>query len=181
MTGFYPEMALYASTCFLRPLQGFLVSRIIGIYSAPGGIVDVAMEPPHPRGWAEASRASPDAVKQRIVDAYARIHARGILHGDIELRHMLVDEDGKVTLIDFGLAKTTRAGFEPLGLEVCHPAALEREMRRVRFVLDFPKGYAAFELKLSTAHDEALAAARRGAPMKEFPLVRLAPRVPLRP
>ncbi|KZW03225.1 hypothetical protein EXIGLDRAFT_578031, partial [Exidia glandulosa HHB12029] len=78
MRGFYPEMALYASTCFLRPLQGVLVSRIIGIYSAPGGIVSVAMEPPHPHSWYEASRAMPDSYKQRFLDAYTRLHALGI-------------------------------------------------------------------------------------------------------
>jgi hypothetical protein len=28
--------------------------------------------------------------KRAIVDAYAQIHARGVLHGDVALRHMLI-------------------------------------------------------------------------------------------
>ena len=40
-----------------------------------------------------------------ILDAYAGLHARGIIHGDIHPRNILVDGDGSVRLIDFGLAR----------------------------------------------------------------------------
>ncbi|EJD34494.1 hypothetical protein AURDEDRAFT_76135, partial [Auricularia subglabra TFB-10046 SS5] len=86
-------MGLYASSCFLRLLQGIVVPRIIGVYAAPGAVVDVAMEPPHRVGWREADKNLSDAVKQRIIDAYNEIHARGVLHGDVELRHMLIGDD----------------------------------------------------------------------------------------
>jgi hypothetical protein len=40
----------------------------------------------------------------RILAAYATIHARGVLHGDVHPNNVLVGPDGGVTVIDFGLA-----------------------------------------------------------------------------
>ena len=40
----------------------------------------------------------------RLLDAYAAIHERGVLHGDVHPRNALVLHDGSVRLIDFGLA-----------------------------------------------------------------------------
>jgi serine/threonine protein kinase len=40
----------------------------------------------------------------RLLDAYAAIHERGVLHGDVHTRNALVLHDGSVRLIDFGLA-----------------------------------------------------------------------------
>jgi serine/threonine-protein kinase len=39
-----------------------------------------------------------------IADAYASLHERKIVHGDVHEGNVLVDRDGKVTLVDFGLA-----------------------------------------------------------------------------
>lgn len=44
------------------------------------------------------------AVAGRLLDAYAAIHAEGVLHGDVHPRNALVLADGSVRLIDFGLA-----------------------------------------------------------------------------
>ncbi len=41
---------------------------------------------------------------ERIVAAYADIHRRGVLHGDVHPSNVLVAGDGSVTVIDFGLA-----------------------------------------------------------------------------
>lgn len=42
-----------------------------------------------------------------ILDAYANLHAQGICHGDIHPGNILIDGDGSVHLIDFGLAHST--------------------------------------------------------------------------
>ena len=62
-----------------------------------------------------------------VATAYARLHERGILHGDVHARNLLVGRDGAVRLLDFGysrqegaagdLARAPRAGvpffYEP--------------------------------------------------------------------
>ena len=51
---------------------------------------------------------SPDELRAlfvAIAHAYASIHQRGVLHGDIHPGNILVDRCGAVTLIDFGLAQ----------------------------------------------------------------------------
>jgi len=40
-----------------------------------------------------------------IADAYARLHSQNILHGDVHSGNIIVDDEGKVTLLDFGLAR----------------------------------------------------------------------------
>ncbi|HEX8939197.1 MAG TPA: lanthionine synthetase LanC family protein [Candidatus Limnocylindrales bacterium] len=41
---------------------------------------------------------------RRILEAYAAIHGRGVLHGDVHPNNVLVGPDGEVTVIDLGLA-----------------------------------------------------------------------------
>lgn len=60
---------------------------------------------------AAALRADDDtgglgALAESVAAAYAQIHARGVLHGDVHPGNILVDRDGGVSLIDFGLATT---------------------------------------------------------------------------
>lgn len=47
------------------------------------------------------------ALGLAIVDAYARLHAAGVVHGDVHPRNMLIDDAGIVTLLDFGLSRFT--------------------------------------------------------------------------
>lgn len=74
----------------MRPLQGLCVPSIIGVFSTSEGLANMAMEPPHPHAWRVADRSLSADEKCAIVDAYAQIHARGVLHGDVTLRHMLI-------------------------------------------------------------------------------------------
>jgi hypothetical protein len=78
----------------------------------------------------------PDILKLRCIRAFQKIHARGVLHGDIELRHMLIGGDGKVTIIDFQESRATVPNME-LKLESTCPRELRTEMRKVKFKLDF--------------------------------------------
>jgi serine/threonine-protein kinase len=44
-----------------------------------------------------------------IASAYAQLHDRGVLHGDVHERNILVDSLGRVRLLDFGLARLMTA------------------------------------------------------------------------
>jgi len=40
-----------------------------------------------------------------IVEAYARLHALGVVHADVDGRNLLIAADGSVTILDFGLSQ----------------------------------------------------------------------------
>ena len=83
----------------------------------------------------------PDVLKHRCVEAFERLHAQGVLHGDAELRHMLIDADAKVTIIDFKAAATSvpleNVDADEVGLRKATPEEFRLEMRRVKFKLDY--------------------------------------------
>lgn len=132
--GFDSEMALYSSEQYLKPLQGVIVPRIIGVHILPGAI-SFAMELPHQSFWMEASPTMPDVLKERAMQGLEMLHSRGILHGDIELRHVLIGGDGAVTFIDFQLSRSTNPD-ESVGLEKAEDEEFRFEKRLLAFKLD---------------------------------------------
>lgn len=50
-------------------------------------------------------RASLIDMCASIAAAYATLHERGVLHSDVHPRNVLVGDDGRVTLLDFGLSR----------------------------------------------------------------------------
>src|SRR5205807_4837040 len=64
----------------------------------------------------------------RVVD-YA--HRRGVVHGDINPRNILIDDDGQARLIDFGLAKLENAWIEDAGFAGGTPEFLPPEIAPV--------------------------------------------------
>ncbi len=54
-------------------------------------------------------RAELLAIAEQVIGAYAHLHAQHVLHGDVHPRNVLVGGDGKVGVIDFGLARRTSA------------------------------------------------------------------------
>ncbi|KAJ3933599.1 MAG: hypothetical protein NXY57DRAFT_791868 [Lentinula lateritia] len=131
---FYSELALYKKQ--LRSLQGRCVPHVIGIFTGPGAI-NVAMEPPHSSFWIEASIDMPLSLKERCVDAIAQIHSCGVFHGDIDLQHILIGGDARVTVIDYQKSSAIEPN-EKLFLLPATEADLRREMRKVKMKLDFP-------------------------------------------
>ncbi|KAH7883762.1 hypothetical protein F5I97DRAFT_1895366 [Phlebopus sp. FC_14] len=133
--GFYSELALYKSERYLKPLQGDVVPHIIGVHAMPEAI-SVTMELPHPSFWIESSPSMPNVLKERVIAAFEKIHAHGVLHGDPELRHMLIGADGRVMIIDFGMSRAIRE-HELVGIEQVGPEEFRLEMRKVKYKLDY--------------------------------------------
>ncbi|KZT43797.1 hypothetical protein SISSUDRAFT_1124477 [Sistotremastrum suecicum HHB10207 ss-3] len=132
--GFYAELALYAS--HLKELQGDCVPRVIGVF-VTAVAVSVAFELPHARSWFEAHpRMSPE-LKEKVIQAYTKVHAKGVIHNDVERRHILIGEDGRVVLIDFNLAASVHPVPE-VELERCRASDLARELRKVKVKLRCP-------------------------------------------
>lgn len=78
----------------------------------------------------------PHALKESVITAFEKIHAQGVLHGDPELRHMLIGADGKVMIIDFGMSRAIRE-HASLGIERAEPEEFRLEMRKVKYKLDY--------------------------------------------
>ncbi|KAJ7786027.1 hypothetical protein B0H16DRAFT_1876125 [Mycena metata] len=131
--GFFSELALYKVQ--LKSLQGRVVPSIINVYSCAGA-VDVAMEPPHHSFWIEASTDMPHVLKKRCVKAFEELHAAGVYHGDVELRHMLIGGDARVTIIDFQASRALVPN-KAVKLAAATPDELRLEMRKVKFKLDY--------------------------------------------
>ncbi|KAF7306651.1 Serine/threonine protein kinase [Mycena indigotica] len=131
--GFFSELALYKVQ--LKSLQGRIVPSIINVYATVGAI-DVAMEPPHHSFWVEASADMPNVLKKRCIRAYEQLHTAGVLHGDVELRHMLIGGDARVTIIDFQESRALIPN-PAVKLGAATPAQMQLEMRKVKYRLDY--------------------------------------------
>lgn len=149
----------------------------------------MAMELPHPHSWRVADRSLSTDEKRAIVDAYAQIHAHGVLHGDVALRHILIGmstlpnfhcfltrpaagKDGKPTIINFRRAACLRPAMK-IGLGGCSTHEFQLEMRQVKFLLDY-QGAREFEYQLATRCRSATGMNAREGPTLVAP-VGLAP------
>jgi serine/threonine protein kinase len=92
--------------------------NIITIYeiNSDQGVDFIAMEHVDGKTLADLLQHGPlpfDQVHrfaQQIAEAVGRAHRAGIVHRDLKPRNIMVTNDGLVKVLDFGLAKITRAG-----------------------------------------------------------------------
>lgn len=50
------------------------------------------------------------ALCEAVLDAYARLHHAGVVHGDVHPGNIIVGDQGTITILDYGLAKTGDTG-----------------------------------------------------------------------
>ena len=88
--------------------MGICVPTVIGLYSASGGSLSLAMELPHPVGWHEADPYIYPEQKEQVIVAYQNLHARNILHNDVKLENVLIgafefkcDSDSYLIILTF--------------------------------------------------------------------------------
>ena len=99
----------------LRAIDGTVAPRLIidGSDAAPPYIAMQWCRGVDPEVAADEDDALPASERLRrrwaracaIADAYVRLHALGIVHGDVHEGNVLIDRDGSITLLDFGLAR----------------------------------------------------------------------------
>ncbi len=107
-----------AALCRLSPLAGTDVPRLVWHEGSPTGgtlvLTEVAGDPVD-LAVADRDDGARRAVALAVLDAYAAVHERGVLHGDVHAGNVLLRPDGTVTLIDFGLAQVIEATGLPAG------------------------------------------------------------------
>ena len=129
------------------------------------------------------ARAALGALASRLVAAYARLHARGVLHGDVCTGNVLIDARGRVTLLDFGRAAFTASrasrrdpprGFVPPFIDPELAAAVAADAPRPRLSAageQFALGALVYQLATGQPHrDFSLDRATMLAEVGESPL-----------
>ncbi len=104
------------------------IVRILAAGVTDDGHPYYSMELVEGASWTDALRAETRTLRERLAlflqvcEGVAYLHREGVLHRDLKPGNLLVDGDGRVRIVDFGLARTvggsavevTRSG-EPLG------------------------------------------------------------------
>ena len=68
-------------------------------------------------------------IAANVIDAFAQVHARGVLHGDIRPDNILVRKDASVCIVDFEMA-TMDVEMEKLEAEMSEVKGLLASLKR---------------------------------------------------
>src|SRR5688500_12967305 len=85
------------------------------------------------RGPLPLEEALPIALQ--IAEALEAAHERGIVHRDLKPANVMVDPEGRVKVLDFGLAKALGADGEGSGLELAQSPTLTMQATRAGVLL----------------------------------------------
>ncbi|KAH9944441.1 uncharacterized protein BXZ73DRAFT_73955 [Epithele typhae] len=119
---------------YLRSMQGAGVPRVINVYDDVN-YINLAIVPPHPTLWFNASAVMPHALKRAVIEAYRKLHRAGILHSAVERHNILIGADCRVTLFNFSHSKSTRPVDGLLGRATAKD--FQAELREVKYKLDY--------------------------------------------
>jgi len=116
--------AMYREAGILKHLNGGIAPRLVkaGIWEE---------RPYVATSWCKGLRADQASARLRslagpsrrqrlldlcccIVDAYATLHQRGVIHGDVHPGNLIVEDDQSVKIIDFGYSRLTTSDDERL-------------------------------------------------------------------
>lgn len=89
---YYPFESLYTGYILMEYIDGKRIDEYLD----------------DPSLWAKG--VDPDTIFSQLIDGFAYIEERGIVHRDIREGNILITRDGEVKIIDFGLGKT----FSPI-------------------------------------------------------------------
>ena len=89
---YYPFESLYTGYILMEYIDGKRIDEYLD----------------DPSLWAKG--VDPDTIFSQLIDGFAYIEERGIVHRDIREGNILITRDGVVKIIDFGLGKT----FSPI-------------------------------------------------------------------
>jgi serine/threonine-protein kinase len=105
-----------AALCRLSPLAGTDVPQLMWREASTTGgtlVLSAVVGDPVDLAVADRDDETRRAVAVAVLDAYAAVHERGVLHGDVHAGNVLLRPDGTVTIIDFGLAQVADATGDP--------------------------------------------------------------------
>ena len=99
----------------------------------PGSAASVVADEKRLRGGAGAWRSLLETCC-RILQTYSDLHRRGVIHGDVHPRNILIDRQGQITLLDFEDAVLSEPRIDPPRERAGVPIYFEPEYARA--VLD---------------------------------------------